>query len=122
MGALLVPLIVLVVILIAVGIGVRAWAARREAVAEDLARPTTSTLDYHVPPGQDPVVVLTALSTEGFSATADPHRTDLVHISCPAGADRDRARVRATIASAHSTAIDTGASMDPTPVRFADEE
>lgn len=121
MGALLVPLLILVVVLVVVGVGVRSWAARRDAAAEELARPATSTLDYLVPPGQDPVVLLTALTTEGFAATADPHRADLVHISCPAGPDRDRARARATIASVHRTGIDSGAPMDPGTVRFLDE-
>jgi hypothetical protein len=122
MGALLVPLVILLVILVIAWVGLRSWAGRRTAVADDLAEPRTSTLDYVVPPGQDPVVLLTALSAEGYTATADPRQTDLVHISCPAGADRDRARVRATIQSVHSTAIDTGVPMDPGHVRFVDEQ
>lgn len=121
MGAILVPLIIVVVLLLIAGAGLRSWSARRHEVAEELAGPTAPTLDYVVPPGQDPVVLLTALSTEGYTATADPVQTQLLHISCPAGPDRDRAHVRATIATVRSTALDTGAPMDPGQVRFTDE-
>ncbi|MDF1606244.1 hypothetical protein [Nocardioides sp. YIM 152315] len=122
MGAILVPLIVLAVILVVAVIGIRSWAGRRNAVADDLAERRTPTLDYVVPPGQDPVVLLTALSADGYSATEDPRRTDLVHISCPAGLDRDRARVRATIQAVHTTAVETGAPIESGPVKFVDEQ
>jgi hypothetical protein len=121
MGALLVPLVILVVLAVVVAVGVRSWSRRHAAVADDLAATSTPTLDYLVPPGQDPVVLLTALSAEGYTATADPVQTELVHISCPSGPDRDRAHVRGTIAAVHTTAIDAGAPMEPGDVRFLDE-
>jgi hypothetical protein len=78
-------------------------------------------LDYVVPAGQDPAVVLAALAAEGYDATTDPGQANLVHTRCPSGPERERARVRATIQSVHTTAIDAGAPFDPGPVRFQDE-
>jgi hypothetical protein len=121
MGAILVPIVLVVAVLVVLGLGVRTFATQRRAVADELAQERVPTLDYVVPPGQDPVVLLTALSAEGYAATADPRRADLLHISTPAGPDRDRAHVRATIASAHDTALDTPVTMDPGEVRFTDE-
>jgi hypothetical protein len=121
MGALLVPLLILAVLLVVAVIGTRGWMARRLAAADDLARPEAPTLDYVVPAGQDPVVVITALTSEGYAATADPADVHLIHISCPSGEDRERARARATIEAVHTTAIDSGVAFDPGPVRFVDE-
>jgi len=78
-------------------------------------------LDYVVPAGQDPAVVLAALAAERYDASTDPGQANLIHIACPGGADRERARVRATIEAVHTTAIDAGAPFDPGPVRFQDE-
>jgi hypothetical protein len=121
MGALLVPLVIIVVLVVLALVAARAWMGRRTEVADELASPESPTLDYVVPAGQDPVVVLTALSADGYVATADPTDVHLIHISCPSGEDRERARVRATIESVHTTAIDDGAPIDSGPVRFVDE-
>jgi hypothetical protein len=124
--SLLIPAVVLAIVLGAVfvflgGAGAGSWVGRRTAIADEHRDPATPTLDYAVPAGQDPVVVLTALSREGYAATADPAQADLIHISTPAGPDRDRARVRATIAAVRETALDTPMPMDPGEVRFTDE-
>jgi len=123
MDALLVLILALAVVagaLVVLGAGIRSWSSRSRRTAEELAGPAP-TLDYVVPPGQDPAVVLNALATEGYAVRAAPARTRLLHVSCPAGPDRDRAHVRATIASVHHTAIDAGAPMEPGEVRFTDE-
>ena len=86
-----------------------------------LAADAEPTLDYRVPDGQDPTTVVVALGRDGFQATADPRDTQLVHVACPAGPDRERARVRAVIASVHTTGIDSGAPFVPGDVRFDDE-
>jgi hypothetical protein len=125
MGILLIIVVLAVVCLAGLGLaggGARTWAKRWTAVSDELARPDSPTLDYVVPEGQDPPVVLAALSAEGYSAAPDPDNVHLLHISCPAGPDRDRARVRSTIAGVHTTAIDAGVPLDPGEVRFVDEE
>jgi hypothetical protein len=121
MGAILVPLLVVLAIVVVLALGVRTWSSRRLHTSEQLAGPEAPTLDYHVPPGQDPVVVLSALTGDGFEATTDPADATLVHISCPAGLERARARARATIRSADATAIDHGAPANAHEVRFVDE-
>jgi hypothetical protein len=98
------------------------WAARRQRTGDELAAPSTATIDYLVPDVQDPAVIVAALHAEGFTATTDPGQTRLVHVSCPAGANRDRAHIRSVIASVHTTSIDAGAPLDPEGVRFTDEQ
>ena len=124
--SLLIPAVLLAAVLafgivLLGGLGTRSWLGRQTARAEEHRDPSVPTLDYRVPAGQDPVVLLTALSAEGYAATPDPREPDLVHISTPAGPDHDRARVRATIASVRGTALDAPAAMDPVEVRFTDE-
>jgi hypothetical protein len=121
MGAFLIPVIVIVVVVLVLALGARTWMAQHTRRADELARPDSSTLDYVVPTGQDPVVVLNVLSAQGFEATTDPGDTHFLHISCPAGPERDRAQVRAIIETADRTSIDSGAPVDPGAVRFVDE-
>ena len=94
---------------------------RRVELEDELSRPGAPTLDYVVPAGQDPVVLLTALSSAGYPAVTDPEDSDLMHIACPSGRDRDREHVRATIARVHTTALDAGVPMEPADVRFVGE-
>ena len=121
MGAFLIPVIVILVVVLVLVLGGRTWMARHTRRADELARPDSSTLDYVVPTGQDPVVVLNSLSAKGYEATPDPRQVHLLHISCPAGPQRDRAHVRTIIESADRTSIDSGAPVDPGAVRFVDE-
>jgi hypothetical protein len=121
MAAPLVPIIVVLILLAVVVVGVAAWASRRQRVSDELASTAAPTLDYLVPPGQDPVILTTALDAEGYTVTTDPRNALLVHVSCPAGPDRDRARVRAVISSVHTTALDAGQRMEIGEVRFTDE-
>jgi hypothetical protein len=122
MGALLIPIIAVAVIVVFAFVAGRRWLGQRQRVADDLAAPSTATIDYRVPPGQDPVVLLTALSAEGFTATTSPADATLIRVACPAGPDRYRAQVRAVIASVDTTAIDSGATFDVEDVRFTDEQ
>ena len=121
MTAPLVPILIVVVIAIVVAVGTWRWMAAHRREADELASPGSPTLDYRVPAGQDPVVVLSALVSVGYDATTDPSDTMLVHVGGPAGLDRERPRVRATIEAAGQTAIDTGVPFEPAAVRFLDE-
>src|SRR6476620_2313186 len=63
-----------------------------------LHEPTTETLVYDVPNGQDPVRVTVALARAGFTAVEDTAVGGCqVLVECPHGLDDDRARVRAVI-------------------------
>lgn len=122
MGALLIPVIAVVVVVAIVWVAGRRWAVGRQRVSHELSATATPTIDYQAPEGQDPVVLTTALSAEGFTATTDPANPQLVHVSCPAGPDRDRAHVRSVIASVRTTAIDAGVPFDVGDVRFTDKD
>jgi hypothetical protein len=89
---------------------------RTVAVVEDHAEPT---LRYHVPDGVDMAALLGTLQEEGYEVVSDLDGThhDLL-IVCESGEDRERARVRATIAHASNP---EGDDYDLGAVRFADE-
>ena len=117
---ILIALIVLALVVGAIYL-VRPHIRERQRVTETLEDPRTPTLEYAVPTGQDPAVILAALHREGYTATVDPHGAhQVVLVACPAGLDRERARVRAAIESANVTAPDDGAPLD-VRARFLDE-
>jgi hypothetical protein len=121
MGALLIPVLIVLVLLVLGVVWLRRWGADRQRLADELNRPDTPTLEYTVPEGQDPAAVLLALENDGYVATTDPTDTLLVRVHCPAGLDRERARVRAVIETVGVTAIDSGVPVHDGPVRFRDE-
>jgi hypothetical protein len=99
--------------------------ARGEHDAE-LADSPYQTLDYRVSDGQDPAVVLSALSDAGYDAAIHPSPgSRSIHIECRTGRDRERAHVRAVIESSAVTAIDDGLPLSAVQgskrVRFVDE-
>lgn len=98
------------------------FTLRQGRIEEELADPSSPTLDYVVPEGQDPAVVMTALAREGYRTAMDPHSAGhVLHIGTRAGKDRERAHVRATIAAARATSLGAGGPRDSRPVRFLDE-
>jgi hypothetical protein len=89
----------------------REQSIERERVEEELHDSHTPTLEYSVPTGQDPAVILAALERAGFVAGVDSHGAhQVVMVKCPDGPERMRAKVRTLIGS-----VSTG-----TP-RFVDE-
>ena len=100
---------------------VREQVSARQRVDEALHADETPTLEYAVPTGQDPAVILAALERAGYTATADPHHAyQRVLIACPDGLDRQRARVRSVIESASVTAPQDGVPIEA-DVQFVDE-
>lgn len=94
---------------------------RHEQVDRELHSDRVPTLEYEVPVGQDPTVVLAALHRAGYDATSDAtHPRQTVLIACPAGIEGERERVRSAIESADVTTPDDGAPV-PAAVRFRDE-
>lgn len=89
----------------------REQSLARENVEHELHDPHTPTLEYSVPTGQDPAVILAALERAGFTAGVDPHGAhQVVMVKCPDGPEQVRSEVRALI----------GASQGG-EVRFRDE-
>jgi hypothetical protein len=113
--------LVLVVAVVATMYVLRGQVRHRQHVDEVIDDERTPTLEYEVPTGQDPSVILAALTRDGYTATVDPSGAhQVVSIACPTGVDRERARVRSVIESANVTAPDDGAPVD-VEVRFRDE-
>jgi hypothetical protein len=115
-------LVIVAILLIGLATGRFGGTLRRtQAVQDDLESPRTPTLEYDVPTGQDPAVVLAALQQAGVTATNDSTTEgQRVLIACPEGLDRQRARARAAIGSANVTTQSDGVPMQ-VDVRFADE-
>lgn len=94
---------------------------RHEQVDKELHSDRVATLEYEVPLGQDPTVVLAALHRAGYEATSDAtHPRQTVLVACPGGIEGERERVRSVIESADVTTPDDGAPV-PVVVRFLDE-
>jgi len=100
---------------------VREQVKLREQVDEDLDDGSVPTLEYAVPTGQDPAVILAALHRADYTATVDPnHAHQIVLIACPGGVEPERATVRSVIESASVTAPQDGVPLE-VDVRFRDE-
>jgi hypothetical protein len=119
------PLAFVVIFVIVVVLGLaalRRMRHRQVGLREEAVTGQVDSLRYQVPVGQDPAAVIAALKQDGFEVVRDDaamQTQDLI-IMCPAGADRDRARVRAVIA--HEAPIDMeGHAMAEHEVHFVDE-
>jgi hypothetical protein len=110
--------VVLVAVLVWFAVQASRWAAARSEVDAHLAQPTVETLDYVVPEGQDPAVVVAALQKNGFEAAPDIGAKQRLHV---ATGDVQREQVRSIIQSIGSTALEDGAPVDAGVVRFEDE-
>lgn len=78
----------------------RQQSIERERVEQELHDSRTPKLEYSVPTGQDPAVILAALERAGFVAGVDSHGThQVVMVKCPEGPERTRSKVRALIGS-----------------------
>jgi len=84
--------------------------------------PRVETLRYRVPDGQDPAVLIAALDGAGYTSDVVPEEgAKLLVIGCPAGRDRERARVRNVLAQNHMASLE-GPSIDPGKITFVDEQ
>jgi hypothetical protein len=121
---ILIPIAVVVILVVVFfGIGGMRLLSRQQAERRrDVGTGRVDALRYRVPVGQDPAAVIAALEQDGFATVRDDaatHTQDLL-ILCPAGAERERAHVRAVIA--HEAPIDMeGHPMPEHEVVFADE-
>jgi hypothetical protein len=121
MVVLLILMIVAVVALaLLVWAGLQDRIRQQRRVRED-ADGNVPTLDYEVPEGQDPAVLVVALRQEGYEATVEPSgRHPHVLVPCPSGAERERAHVRSVVQAASVSALDDGVPLQQ-EIRFADE-
>jgi len=119
----LAPVVILVVLAVLAALGIfwmLRWSKDRAASAELLESTDTDTLEYTVPAGQDPVVLLTSLESEGFATSLDA-TGQIVLIHCPDGREAARPLARAAISQADTTAIAHGRPLGSGAIRFRDE-
>jgi hypothetical protein len=93
----------------------------REQVEAELHDPATPKLEYVVPTGEDPIIVVAALERAGFTVGVDSRGThQVVLVKCPDGRDVSRAAVRSVIATAGTTTPRREVRTRP-DVQFRDE-
>lgn len=113
MAVSLIPILIITAAAVAAILGVVALSRRQNRRRAEVEDPTTPTLRYRVPEGQDPLAVLTAVRQAGYEVVTED---DLVVVRA---GEEQRESVRATIEGA-------GINVEnPTPpghpVRFVDE-
>jgi hypothetical protein len=116
--------VVVIAVVFAVATGrMGGFVRKQNRIHEELKSAETPTLEYVVPTGQDPAVVLAALEGAGFTATSRRTPTDQrILIACPEGLDRQRARARSVIASSGTSTTQQDGVPVQTDVRFTDED
>jgi hypothetical protein len=120
MLALALVVIGFLVVLVVVLLMVRSFARAEGRLDAELHEAGVPTLRYSVPVGQDPAVLVAALSKAGFKAVADLEQgteTLLVEVLEPG----DRARVRAALEQASRSGFE-GARTPVAHVDFEDEK
>jgi len=120
---LLGTLLLVVIAGVALVVALKRWADERAIRDDQLALSPFETLEYVVPLGQDPAMVLEALDNAGYPAAPDPAPgSRLIHVECRFGRDHERARVRGVIAGSAVATVDDGSPPSPHPVLFVDEQ
>ncbi len=118
-SAILVGIIILAIVGFIVVTRMMIKVAKRGDTVEDSR---VESLYYDIPTGQDPVVLVSAMTDAGYEASAD-NQDGVIRlvVNTPAGRDRDRAHVRQVIASAAKTSVE-GPEFEPGKVLFTDEQ
>jgi hypothetical protein len=120
MGAVLVPVVVVLALLIVGLVMVQRLGRAGDELREEVMT-AAHTLRYEVPAGQDPAAALVALSRHGFEAVADPGNAHALVIMCPLGSAQ-REEVRVVLENeAMQTVDERDAHVSTGPVRFLDE-
>ena len=125
MGAVFVPVILLIVVIVAAAFAVKHFSAREVQHSDRLQRDDRSTLRYEVPEGQDPAVVLAGLRQAGYDASADsePGPSSPIVIIGAHGGGPDREAVRRTLTDLDGTNVvpEESGQVQRSRVRFSDE-
>jgi hypothetical protein len=126
MGAVLVPVLIVVIVALLVWLAVRSFSHREHEHSDRLRAERSNALLYEVPPGQDPAVVLVHLESEGYDVSADDGAgaaSPILIIGSRDSAEPDREAVRRALHECQSTNInpEESAALEPHAVRFVDE-
>lgn len=108
MGAVLVPVILIVIVLVLAGLAVRAFSRREVEHSDALQSDHRHSVRYQVPPGQDPAVVVHHLESEGYDVSPDSEpgpSSPILLIGTPDATLIDRESLRRTLADLDETNI-----------------
>ena len=118
----IVVFLILAVIAWLVYSGVATNKAAKKASHQEPGDPRVETLEYRVPDGQDPAVLMAALEQRGYTAALDDvHAAKHLVIACPNGREQDRASIRTVIDEADRTSLE-GPELTHNKVAFEDEK
>lgn len=127
MGAVLVPVIAVLVVIVAGALAVRRFGRNEREHSDRLQADDRATVRYQVPPGQDPAAVLAQLRQAGYDASADSEpgpSSPILIIGSRSAAEPDRERLRVILANASvnvDPSLDSESEQTPGTVRFVDE-
>ena len=123
MGAILIPIVIIVIAIVAGAITATRYVRRQRARADLIRGAGPSTLRYAVPNGQDPGAVVLGLDRAGFEAVPDATvgMPTEVLIGAPGGKVPDREEVRQVLAGLGQLNFEGDTAPVPKPVRFVDE-
>jgi hypothetical protein len=126
MGALLVPILLLLVAVVLGVLAVKRFTRAERHHSDRLQAVERPTLSYEVPPGQDPAVVLGNLREAGYDASADSEpgpSSPILIIGTHTGGPPDREDVRSVLDRVDASNVnpDDSVALPRPPVRFTDE-
>lgn len=127
MGAVLVPVILILIVVVLAGLAVRTFTRREVDHSDQLQRARRDSVRYQVPAGQDPAAVLHHLESEGYDVSPDSEpgpSSPILIIGTHDATVVDREYLRRTIAAFDETNVNPEESgpVDRPPVRFLDEQ
>jgi hypothetical protein len=126
MGAVLVPILLLLVAIVLGVLAVKRFTRAEIAHSDRLQDDRRPTVSYEVPAGQDPALVLAGLREAGYDASADSEpgpSSPILIIGTPSGGVPDREDLRSVLGRIDESNINPEDSQPLTrpPVRFTDE-
>jgi len=125
MGAVLVPVLLVLMVLVVGAIAVKRFTRAEIDHSDRLQADERPTLRYRIPAGQDPALVLAGLRRAGYDASADsePGPSSPIVIIGATGGAPDREAVRRALADIDGTNVvpEESGTVDRTRVRFEDE-
>jgi len=125
MGAVLVPVLLVLIVMVVGAIAVKRFTRAEIDHSDRLQADERPTLRYQTPAGQDPALVLAGLRRAGYDASADsePGPSSPIVIIGATGGAPDREAVRRALADIDGTNVvpEESGTVDRTRVRFEDE-
>jgi len=107
-----------VVGIVVLALGLRTWGVGQAKTEARLLSPDTHKVRYVVPLGQDPAILMAAVSSAGYTALVDTSGgTERLLVAC---GEQDRAKVRSVLEHVSRSGFD-GVEMRVDHVAFDDE-